>query len=92
MKKVTEALRLLLSDNETRGAQGQQVNWALIHQGHEALNTLDAEMLAQEFHANYERLAPALSYQTRAESAKPWSELPENNRRLMVAVCREMLQ
>ena len=49
------------------------------------------ETLAQQFHAAYERLAPAFSYTTRTESAKPWDEVPEQNRNLMIAVCREIL-
>lgn len=52
----------------------------------------DADMLAQVFHETYERLAPNFNYETRKESAKPWHEVPENNRRLMVAVCNELLR
>lgn len=52
---------------------------------------MTAEELAQAFHESYERRAPSFGYSTREESAKPWSEVPENNRRLMVAVCDEML-
>jgi hypothetical protein len=48
------------------------------------------EMLAQRFHETYERLAPQFGYETRRESAKPWSEVPENNKQLMVAVCGEI--
>ena len=51
----------------------------------------DAERLAQAFHEAYERLAPSFGYETRKASAKPWSEVPENNRALMTAVCAEML-
>lgn len=50
-----------------------------------------AEVLAQRFHEAYERLAPHFSYQTRAESAVPWNEVPDANRQLMVAVCEEIL-
>jgi hypothetical protein len=49
-----------------------------------------AERLAQLFHEAYERLAPSFGYQTREASAKPWSEVPENNRALMTAVCAEV--
>lgn len=49
------------------------------------------EALAQRFHEIYERLAPRFGYATRLESALPWDEVPENNRRLMVAVCAEVL-
>lgn len=51
----------------------------------------DPEKLAQLFHELYERLAPAHGYETRRESAKPWSEVPEKNRELMIAVCEEIL-
>ena len=53
---------------------------------HEALET------AKRFHEEYERLAPNFDYKTRRSSAKPWEEVPENNRRLMVATCRVVLR
>lgn len=49
------------------------------------------EELAQFFHETYERLAPDFGYKTRQESRKPWAEVPESNRRLMIAVCAEVL-
>lgn len=49
------------------------------------------EQLAQKFHEAYERLAPSHGYETRKESAKPWAEVPPNNKSLMTAVCAEML-
>jgi hypothetical protein len=49
------------------------------------------EELAVRFHETYERLAPDFGYQTREASAKPWAEVPEQNRALMVAVCAELL-
>ena len=49
------------------------------------------EALAQRFHETYERLAPSFGYETREASAKPWAEVPENNRNLMTAVCTEIL-
>jgi DNA repair ATPase RecN len=49
-----------------------------------------AQDLAKKFHEAYERLAQ-FGYETRRESAKPWEEVPENNRRLMEAVCEELL-
>jgi len=49
-----------------------------------------AERIAQKFHEVYERLAPQFGYVTRKESAKPWAEVPENNRNLMIAVCEEL--
>jgi hypothetical protein len=50
-----------------------------------------AEKLAQLFHETYERLAPGFSYETRKASAKPWLEVPEQNRKLMIATCAEVL-
>lgn len=47
---------------------------------------LAADDLARQFHDTYERLAPDYGYTTRPESAVPWEDVPENNRRLMVAV------
>jgi hypothetical protein len=52
---------------------------------------LTAEELARAFHETYERLAPEFGYETRRESAVPWEEVPENNKRLMIAVCEELL-
>lgn len=50
-----------------------------------------AETLAQRFHETYERLAPSFGYETREASAKPWADVPEQNKRLMIAVCGEIL-
>jgi hypothetical protein len=50
-----------------------------------------AEMFAQMFHEAYERLAPQFGYETRRESAKPWIEVPEQNRNLMIATCADVL-
>lgn len=49
------------------------------------------EELARLFHETYERLAPQFGYETRPESAVPWEQVPENNRALMTAVCREVM-
>lgn len=50
-----------------------------------------AEQVAREFHAAYERLAPGHGYETRQASAKPWEEVPDNNRSLMVATVQDLL-
>ena len=52
---------------------------------------MEAESLAQLFHETYERLAPNFGYETRKASAKPWSEVPDQNKVLMVAVCAEII-
>lgn len=49
------------------------------------------EQLAEAFHEAYERLAPQFGYETRKASAKPWADVPEQNKRLMIAVCSELL-
>ncbi|MDQ2785771.1 MAG: hypothetical protein M3Y58_12300 [Chloroflexota bacterium] len=48
------------------------------------------EEIAQQFHEAYERLAPDYGYKTREASAKPWAEVPEQNKRLMIAVAAEV--
>lgn len=49
------------------------------------------EAAARLFHETYERLAPEFGYKTREASAKPWDQVPEQNRALMVATVREVL-
>jgi len=44
-------------------------------------------LTAKRFHELYEELAPKYGYETRKESAKPWSEVPEKNKALMTEVC-----
>ena len=53
---------------------------------------MNAEELARFFHETYERLAPEYQYKTREDSAVPWDEVPEDNRRLMVATAAEVLR
>lgn len=50
-----------------------------------------AEQLAKLFHDTYEELAPQHDYETREASRKPWDEVPENNKTLMVAVAQRIL-
>ena len=50
---------------------------------------MNPEEMAQRFHEAYERLAPSFGYETRRESAVPWAEVPESNRRLMAATVAE---
>jgi len=50
------------------------------------------EDLAAFFHATYERLAPDYGYKTRDASAKPWNEVPPQNKALMIAVADEVLK
>jgi hypothetical protein len=50
-----------------------------------------AETLACLFHETYERLAPSFGYETREDSAVPWDQVPDTNRKLMVAVAEGVL-
>jgi len=50
----------------------------------------EAVETARLFHETYERLAPDFGYRTREASAKPWDEVPEQNRALMIATCAEV--
>lgn len=52
---------------------------------------MTAEQIAQAFHEAYERLAPDFGYRTREASAKPWAEVPGQNKSLMIAVVRSLL-
>ena len=52
---------------------------------------MNGEQLAKLFHKTYEELAPNFNYETRKSSAKPWAEVPENNKRLMIAVAEKIL-
>ena len=49
------------------------------------------ELVARKFHDTYEELALSFGYETQRESAKPWTEVPERNRNLMVAVVKRLL-
>lgn len=55
-------------------------------------NDVAAERVAREFHETYERLAPDHDYRTREASAKPWAEVPEQNKGLMTAVVNDLLE
>ena len=50
-----------------------------------------AEKLAEQFHTIYEELAPSFSYKTRKASAVPWKDVPEQNKRLMIAVVEKAM-
>jgi len=49
-----------------------------------------AERVAQQFHEAYEDLAPEFGYETREASRKPWDQVPEQNRSLMIAVVQRL--
>lgn len=50
-----------------------------------------SESIAKAFHDTYERLAPSFGYSTRKSSAVPWEEVPDNNKALMIATVREVM-
>lgn len=52
----------------------------------------DAESIARAFHEAYEGLAPFHGYKTREASAKPWEEVPQNNRELMIATVSQLIR
>ena len=51
----------------------------------------DAESIARLFHETYERLAPTFEYETREATRVSWEDVPEKNKRLMIAVTAEVL-
>ena len=53
---------------------------------------VSAEAIARAFHKAYERLAPEFGYDTRTETAVPWDDVPEPNRKLMIAVVTELIR
>lgn len=50
-----------------------------------------AERIAQQFHEAYETLAPRYGYETREASAKPWVDVSEQNKLLMIDVVQNLL-
>jgi hypothetical protein len=59
---------------------------------HAAVKGQADEAIARMFHEEYERLAPEHGYETRRDSAVPWEDVPERNRRLMVATVAAVLE
>ncbi len=53
---------------------------------------LAAMELARRFHEIYARLAPAFGEDAHTERAAPWAAVPEQQKRLMIAVCYAVLQ
>lgn len=51
---------------------------------------VNPEELARKFHETYEKLAPKFGYKTRKESSVSWDKVPEKNKNLMIAVCKEI--
>jgi hypothetical protein len=57
----------------------------------DARKRAEAEELARLFHEIYEALAPEHGYKTREASAKPWADVPEANKGLMIAVAGKII-
>lgn len=55
------------------------------------MTALAPATLTRLFHETYERLAPSFGYETRKASAKPWAEVPAQNKELMTAVAAHVL-
>ena len=53
--------------------------------------TYSADDVAKMFHETYEDLAPEFGYETRIDTRKDWKEVPENNRELMKATCKTVV-
>ncbi len=51
---------------------------------------LTAMELARRFHETYARLAPAFGEEARIESGASWADVPEQRKRLLVAICSEL--
>ncbi|MGZ3677307.1 MAG: hypothetical protein ACXWQR_01915, partial [Ktedonobacterales bacterium] len=51
----------------------------------------DPESVAKLFHETYERLAPVYNYETRERTRVPWDQVPEQNKRLMIATAADVL-
>ncbi|WP_424533654.1 hypothetical protein ACOZ38_25295 [Sphaerisporangium viridialbum] len=52
----------------------------------------EAEQVARAFHEAYEELALDFGYETRRDSAVPWDQVPDRNKRLMVAVAGSLIE
>jgi hypothetical protein len=76
LRTIVAALRASYNAGARAGAHPQPIN------------PVD---LARRFHTVYESLAPKFGYETRKESAKPWSQVPEKNQNLMIAVCAQII-
>lgn len=51
-----------------------------------------ATELARYFHDTHERLAPRFRCEPMEQDPVPWEEVPENNRKLMIATCERVIK
>jgi hypothetical protein len=50
-----------------------------------------SEWIAMAFHDASERLAPGFGWETQARAHRPWTEIPIENRRVVIAVVEDLL-
>tara|TARA_R110002126_G_scaffold36851_1_gene111735 strand:+ start:3864 stop:4346 length:483 start_codon:yes stop_codon:yes gene_type:complete len=74
-----------------RGHKVQQFIETAIELNTPASNADSVDELAEKFHECYERLAPQFNYETTQASRTDWANVPENNKKLMRAVCKEVV-
>lgn len=88
-----QATYALEHDAAVSGANARSLS-ARVRELQDPLGTvqINPEAVARLFHHHYEKLAPAVGYETRKASAKPWAEVPEANRKLMIATAAAVLE
>lgn len=91
--EIVRACRALLGDGnvieEARERRKAEIAQAVTSKKEQ--RERDAKRIARAFHDAYERLAPSYGYETRRASAKPFGDIPENNKALMIATVSELL-
>lgn len=55
-----------------------------------ALHAMTDEEIAKAFHDTYERLGPSFGWDTQQRCKREFDELPPENKRLMIATCKEV--
>lgn len=51
----------------------------------------EAEFIAREFHRIYTHLAPAFGWRVHRDTRDSWEELPDRNRKLMIATAGRLI-
>lgn len=69
----------------------EQATWEATGRALTSEEIVKAARIARRFHETYEELAPVFGYKTREESAVPWEDVPDRNKRLMVATVRKLI-
>lgn len=55
-------------------------------------NEVTPEIVAKFFHETYEKLAPDFGYKTRKDSNVDWKDVPDKNKKLMIAVAEKVIE